>query len=257
MVRIWPLYSLCGLHIRIPWFSWYGIRIPLFSLYGSRIPLFSLYGNAAQIFGCKGHFLDTALLWAANDAALSQGPLLWCHIDIDVLWNMHRPEQEPRHGNHGLSIDDLFVGFHSDLLHISVKYSMYITGHNRRLVTVLGVFNKCSGLWPSDTISSWWLGWHRYACTGKKVFVKLYDLSFQSVTLVVLIHMFVLDKRNTSRLRDTVRPTSPRKSVAGAGPAAADFSRDVCLSVLHNHKVFLLYHPCKWDMWRLLHASYK
>ena len=40
-----PWCSLCGLHI----------RIPLFSLYGIRIPLFSLYGNAAQTFERHGH----------------------------------------------------------------------------------------------------------------------------------------------------------------------------------------------------------
>ena len=34
IARIWPRYSLRGLHIRITWFSLYGIRIPLFSWYG-------------------------------------------------------------------------------------------------------------------------------------------------------------------------------------------------------------------------------
>ena len=57
--------------------------------------------------------------------------------------------------------------------------------------------------------------------------------------------MYVLDKRNTLWLRDTVRQTFPRE-VSGrgrpaVGPAAADFPRDVCLTVSRNHKVFLLY----------------
>ena len=40
IARNWPWYSLHGLHIRITWFSLYGIRIPLFSLYGIHMPLF-------------------------------------------------------------------------------------------------------------------------------------------------------------------------------------------------------------------------
>ena len=50
---------------------------------------------------------------------------------------------------------------------------------------VLGLFNKCSGLQPSDTIWSCWLGRCRHAHTGKQLFVKSYHLSFQSVTVVI------------------------------------------------------------------------
>ena len=42
-------------------------------------------------------------------------------------------------------------------------------------------------------------------------------------------------------LRDTVRSTSLGKSVARA---AADFARDVGLTVSRNHAVFLLYQEC-------------
>ena len=55
IARNWPWYYLRGLHIRITWFSLYGVRIPLFPLYGIRIPLFSLYDNAAQTFERQGH----------------------------------------------------------------------------------------------------------------------------------------------------------------------------------------------------------
>ena len=74
--------------------------------------------------------------------------------------------------------------------------SIYIIGHNCRLGSVLGVFNKCSRLRPSDTLSSGWLGWHRHARTGK-IFVKSYDLSFQNVTVVIQTFVCFLDKRNT------------------------------------------------------------
>ena len=74
--------------------------------------------------------------------------------------------------------------------------SIYIIGCNCRLGRVIGVFNKCSGrvigvfnkcsgLRPSDTLSSWWLGCHRHARTGKKLVVISYDLSFQSITVIL------------------------------------------------------------------------
>ena len=47
--------------------------------------------------------------------------------------------------------------------------------------------------------------------------------------------MYERDKRNILWLRDTVRQTSLGKSAA-AGP-----TRDVCLTVSRNHKVFPLY----------------
>ena len=63
--------------------------------------------------------------------------------------------------------------------------STYIVRRNCRLGGFLGVFHKYSGLRPSDTLSSCRLGWHRHARTAKQLFVKSYDLSFQSITLVI------------------------------------------------------------------------
>ena len=52
-----------------------------------------------------------------------------------------------------------------------------------------------------------------------------------------------MNKRNTLWLCDMVRQTSLAKSAARAvvGTAAAAFPRDVCLHILHNHYIFLLY----------------
>ena len=80
----------------------------------------------------------------------------------------------------------------------------------------------------------------RHASRGKQYCVKSFDLSFQRATSVVSYCMFLLDKKNTLCLRDTVRQTSFGKSAAGADQAAAVFPRDVCLTVLRNYKVFLL-----------------
>ena len=60
-----PQCSLRGLHIRITWFSLYGIRIPLFFLTWYPYALISLYGNTAHCFvygvamGCYGLFIVT------------------------------------------------------------------------------------------------------------------------------------------------------------------------------------------------------
>ena len=75
--------------------------------------------------------------------------------------------------------------------------SIYIIGHNYRLGRVPVVFNKCSDLRPSDTVSSSWLGWRRHARTGKQLFVKSYDLSFQSVTVVLSTYVFMYWIRGT------------------------------------------------------------
>ena len=76
--RNWPWYSLRGLHIRITWFSLYGICIPLFSLYGIHMPLFPYMVILPIVLG-------VALLWAAMDSPFSQGPLLWRHNDMTVI----------------------------------------------------------------------------------------------------------------------------------------------------------------------------
>ena len=76
--RNWPWYSLRGLHIRITWFSLYGIRIPLFSLYDIHMPSFPYMVILPIVLG-------VALLWAAMDSPLSQGPLLWRHNDMTVI----------------------------------------------------------------------------------------------------------------------------------------------------------------------------
>ena len=89
--RNWPWYSLRGLHIRITWFSLYGIRIPLFSLYGIHMPLLPYMALQPIVLGM-------ALLWATMDSSLSQGPLLWRHNDMTVIvsWNTRGRERDTR-----------------------------------------------------------------------------------------------------------------------------------------------------------------
>ena len=94
--------------------------------------------------------------------------------------------------------------------------SIYLIGRNCRLDTVLGVFNKWSGLRPSDTLSSWWFRWCCHAHKHKQLFVNSYDSSFQSVTVVVLTYVclyWIKEYFVVKRLCDTVRQTSHKVSV--------------------------------------------
>ena len=89
--RNWSWYSLRGLHIRINWFSLYGIRIPLFSSYGIHMALLPYMVIQPIVLGI-------ALLLAAMDSSLSQGPLLWRHNDMTVIasWNTRGRERDTR-----------------------------------------------------------------------------------------------------------------------------------------------------------------
>ena len=109
-------------------------------------------------------------------------------------------------GDRGPSINLLIVGFQK---HIFVKW--YITGRNCRLDRVLGVFNKFLGLLPSDTLSSCWLGGRRHARTGKQLFVKSCDLSFQNVTVFISTYVCL----------HWIKGIIPRDAV---GQAAADLN---------------------------------
>ena len=139
--RNWPWYSLRGLHIRITWFSLYGIHIPLFSLYGIHMPL--LPYMVIQPF-----VLGMALLWAAMDSSLSQGPLLWRHNDMTVIVsrNMRGRERDTQqridkrmHGDYRPSIDRFFVGFNVVCYTFLQNNLIYIEGRNCRLSTVPGL----------------------------------------------------------------------------------------------------------------------
>ena len=63
--------------------------------------------------------------------------------------------------------------------------SLYIIVRKCRLGRVLWVINKCSGLPPSDTLSSFCLAWRRHVRTSKQLFVKSHELPFQSVTVII------------------------------------------------------------------------
>ena len=90
---------------------------PCFPYMVSLFPCFPSLVMMHKLLKVKAILLDRALLWAAINAALSQGPLLWRHTDKTVIvsWNLRGPEREPLRGDRGPPIDQLLVGLQSNL----------------------------------------------------------------------------------------------------------------------------------------------
>ena len=74
MARIWPWYSLRGLHIRMTWVSLYGIHITWFTLYGNGnislgLPYMVMhwmrrcYGLLWTLHYPRGRYCDVTVLW--------------------------------------------------------------------------------------------------------------------------------------------------------------------------------------------------
>ena len=123
-----------------------------------------------------------------------------CYCDITMMWWLllfHRIRADlsmthdnasttRMHDDYRLSIDRFFVGFNA-ICHTFLQNSpTYIQECNYRLITFPLLFYKWSGLSPSDTLSSWWLGWGCHALMGKPFYGKPLDLSFQIFTIGVL-----------------------------------------------------------------------
>ena len=137
--------------------------------------LTSLYGNTAHCSGygllwtlrChKDRYCDVTMIW----------PLLFHGIRVDVSETPNNALTTRMHGDYWPSIDRFFVGFNAICYAFLINNPIYIEGRNCSFSTVPVLFNKCSGLRPSDTLSSWRLGWRRHARVGKPFFSKSLDL---------------------------------------------------------------------------------
>ena len=173
--RNWPWYSLRGLHIRITWFSLYGIRIPLFSLYGIHMPLLPYMVIQPIVLGMallwtlhchKDRYCGVTMIW----------PLLFHGIRADLSETPNNALTTRMHGDYRPSIDRFFVGFNAICYPFLRNNPIYIEGRNCNFRTVPVLFNKCSGLRPSDTLLSWWVGWRRHARVRKPFVGKSLDL---------------------------------------------------------------------------------
>ena len=101
--------------------------------------------------------LGMALLWVAMDSSLSQGPQLWRHNDMPLLFHGVRADlsETPNnalttrmHGDYRPSIDRFFVGFNAICCPFLINNPIYIEGRNCSFSTVTVLFTKCSGLRP-------------------------------------------------------------------------------------------------------------
>ena len=150
--------------------------------------LTSLYGNTAHCsgngvaIGCYGLFIVTRTAIVTSQ----WWPLLFHGIRADLSETPNNALTTRMHGDYRPSIDRFFVGFNAICYAFLRNNPIYIEGRNCSFSTVPVLFNKCSGLRPSDTLSSWRLGWRRHARVGKPFFGKSLDLEFQSFTIIVL-----------------------------------------------------------------------
>ena len=133
------------------------------------------------------------------------------------------------HGDDRPSIDRFFVGFNAIYYVFLRNNPIYIEGRNCSFDTVPVLFNKCEGLRPSDSLSSWWRGLRRHVRVGKAFFGKSLDLSFQSFTLVLLtIYLYWIKGILRSYvIRSGRHPSGSQRPGRTVRPAAADFPRDV------------------------------
>ena len=128
-------------------------------LIGYYCPLFWVwrcYGLLWTLHCRKDRYCGVTMIW----------PLLFREIRADVSGTPDTALTTRMHGDYRLSIERFFVGFNAICYTFLQKNLIYIEGHNCRLSTVPGLFNKCSGFRPSDTLSSRWLGWRRHARVG-------------------------------------------------------------------------------------------
>ena len=132
------------------------------------------YGLLWTLHCHKDRYCDVTMIW----------PLLFHGIRADVCETPNNALTTRMHSDYRPSIDRFFVGFNAICYAFLRNNPIYIEGRNCSFSTVPVLFNKCSSLRPSDTLSSWWLGWRRHACVGKPFFGKSLDLYFRSFTIV-------------------------------------------------------------------------
>ena len=171
-------------------------------------------------------------------------PLLFHGIRVDMSETPNKALTTRMHGDYRPSSDRLFVGFKAIFYAFLRNNPIYIEGRNCSFSTAPVLFNKCKGLRPSNTLSSWWLGWRRDARVRKPFFDKSLDLLFQSFTIVMLtIYLYWIKEYCVVTWygqADVPREVSGRGRPA-VRPAAPDFPRDICLTVSRKHAVFLSY----------------
>ena len=140
--------------------------------------LTSLYGNTAHCsgygvaMGCHGLFIVTRTAFVT-----SQWYDRYCFMEYARTWARHPTTPWQRECT--AITDCQSIDYLLDSMRFVTHFweiTPYIGGCNCSFITVPVLFNKCSGLRPSDTLSSWGLGWRRHARVGEPFFGKSLDL---------------------------------------------------------------------------------
>ena len=161
-------------------------------------------------------------------------PLLLHGIRADVSETPNNALTTRLHGDYRLSIDRFFVGFNAICSTFLRNNPICFEGRNCRLSSVLGYSINARAIGPRTPYRVGGLAGDFTSAWVSHSLVNHFGFKISKLHVCCVNYIFVLDKRNTAWLRDTVRQTSLGKS------AAADFPRDVCLTVSRNHAVFLL-----------------
>ena len=127
----------------------------------------SLYGNTAHCSGCGVAMGCYGLSIVPRTAIVtSQWYDRYCFVGYARTWARHPTTR--MHDDYRLYIDRFFAEFNA-ICYTFLQNNLIlicIEGRKYRLSTVPGLFNRCSGLRPSDTSSSWWLGSRGHARVG-------------------------------------------------------------------------------------------
>ena len=124
------------------------------------------YGLLWTLHCHKDRYCDIIMIW----------PLLFHGIRADVSEAPDNALTTRMHGDYRLLIGRFFVGFNAICYAFLRNNPIYTEGRNCSFSTAPVLFKRCSGLRPSDTLSSWWLGWRRYESVGKPFFGQSLDL---------------------------------------------------------------------------------
>ena len=198
------------------------------------------YGLIWTLHCHKDRYCDVTMIW----------PSLFHGIRANVSETLNKALAMRMHGDYRPSIERFFVGFKA-ICYAFLRYNpIYIEG----TIVVLAQSQCYSinarafvprtpyrvGVLAGDVMRAW-------------VSHSLVIIGFITLKLhyCLVNYIFVLDKRNTAWLRNTVRQTSLGKSAAMADLQSAlrPLTSLVCLTVSRNHAVFLLYMCCLSFLW--------
>ena len=175
MTLIQPTWSAYPYHL--VFLIWYPYSL-LFLIWYPYVPT-SLYGKTAHCSGYGVAMGCYGLLIVTRTAIVtSQWYDRYCFTENARAWARHPTtpwQRECTAITDRQSIDSLLDSMRS-VTHFWELTPYILRGAIVVFTTVPVLFNKCSGLRPSDTLSSRWLGWRRHAHVGKSFFGKSLDL---------------------------------------------------------------------------------